>query len=263
MAEYASIISGLVNFRQLGGYPAAEGKTVRQNTFYRGAVLHNLTQEQERQVAALGIKTVFDLRSNFEVEQKPEQVPQGAVYHHHSGIASMDTGKQGNLDMQGLISGSASSPVGIEQLGSYLQNSYREMALNPKTFATGMQLLLDETATPIFFHCSAGKDRTGMFAACVLLVLGASRKTILQDYLLSAQYRKEETEREMAKLAAFTQDEALLGAIRNMLIVKEEYLNEVFHVIDTHYGGDAAFIETGLGLSAQQVQRLRAMYLVA
>lgn len=256
------IVPGLVNFRQLGGYPAADGKFVRSGVFYRGAVLYDLTPEQVGLVDALGLKAVLDLRSGGEVAQRPEQMPQGARYHHHSGIASMEQqGGEANLDMKSLVMGAAQTPEALEQLTGYLQRSYKEMALHPAAFATAMQLLLEQNGTPLFFHCTAGKDRTGMCAACILLVLGASRETIMQDYMRSNPHRQQEVAQVMQQVSGYTQDAALLAAVEGMLTVKPAYLNQVFDVIDTHYGSDAAFIEKALGLSQQNVVELRRRYL--
>lgn len=257
-----NISAGLTNFRDLGGYRTRDGKTVRKGVLYRGAALASLNAEDTAFVGKLGLRTVLDLRSQSEVDAAPDEVPQGAEYVHSSGILSLDSAAgAGSLDMKSLISGAAGDPDTLAKLGQYMVGSYREMALHPQAFVTAFQLLLDEENTPLFFHCTAGKDRTGVCAAYILRVLGVPVETVMEDYLLSNHHRRQAVEESMAQLKGQISSQAILDAMQAMLTVDESYLQANFAAIDEHYGGFDGFVQTGLGLRVQDVAKLQRAYL--
>ena len=122
-----------------------------------------------------------------------------------------------------------------------------------------LQLLTLPEDSALVFHCSAGKDRTGIATALLLYALGVDEKVIMDDYLASNYYRRQENERSAGFMAkAMGLDTA---TARTMLSVKAVYLESTFSAIRASYGSIDNYLEKALGLTADRLQAIRAKYL--
>lgn len=159
------------NFRDLGGYPASDGRSVRWRRLFRADGLHRLRAAEGEQFRALGIRTVIDLRTKEEVQERgrfPTEVAE--VDHHH--LPMFDVEPDWRL-------GDAEAP-------GYLADRYVEMLeAGRRTVASSLALLARPEAYPLVFHCAVGKDRTGILAAVVLGLLGVPDEVIAEDYAIS------------------------------------------------------------------------------
>lgn len=175
------------NFRELGGYPLADGRVVKHGMFYRSGSLANMDAEELQAVEKLGIKAIFDFRSQQEVDQKPDPEIPGARYYHVSALTD-EAGNEIDLSPKGMEN-SDERFYSMQAQAMFLENFYGRLPFSP-----AYHVMFDEIRsgkTPILLHCSAGKDRTGIGAALILLVLGADEKTVMDDYLLTNVYREE------------------------------------------------------------------------
>jgi protein-tyrosine phosphatase len=167
-------LAGCVNFRDLGGYPTADGKRLRWRALFRADGLSRLDAEDCAQLAALGLATVIDLRTVGEVEQRG-RFPEDAfeVEYHHLPLTDV-------LPPQEDLS-RYDEPA-------FVTSRYRQLFTEGSTSLTrAIRVLAEPAALPAVFHCSAGKDRTGVLAALVLGFLGVPRDVIVEDYALSAE----------------------------------------------------------------------------
>jgi protein-tyrosine phosphatase len=159
------------NFRDLGGYPAADGRTVRWRRLFRADGLNRLHAEEVERFAELEVETVVDLRTLDEAESGG-RFPTGVrevAYHH--------------LPMFDVI---PDWPADDGDAASYLAARYVEMFTSGRrAVAATFALLGEEGSYPLVFHCAAGKDRTGIMAALVLELLGVADDVIAADYALS------------------------------------------------------------------------------
>ena len=170
---------GPCNFRDLGGYRGAGGARVRWGQVFRSDTLA-LEDEDLEVFAALGIRAVYDLRSDRERETSPNRLPEGANVVELVALISQD-----------------SSPPSLEALQvdgeSFLAGIYMHMLERSAVgFGRILSGLADGGRLPAVFHCAAGKDRTGMVAALLLSVLGVDEGEILDDYELTSRYRRPE-----------------------------------------------------------------------
>ena len=111
--------------------------------------------------------------------------------------------------------------------------------------------LLDEN-TPLVFHCAAGKDRTGIAAALILLALGVPRSVILDDYLLTGLHWKVDAEHKTD----------LPPEVAKVLVsVDAAFLHAAFKAIDEDFGGIENYLGEQLGIDPLRQERLRALYL--
>lgn len=165
---------GAFNVRDLGGLRTMAGRSLRRGVAYRADGLHRLPAEEVRRLAELGVRTVVDLRTAGELEVAASVAGEGIVVLHlpvlreiwpHDAFDGVDT----------------SDPV------SFLVDRYLEMLEEGATaIAAVFELVGTDGRRPLAFHCSAGKDRTGVIAALLLSTVGVPDDDIAEDYTTSA-----------------------------------------------------------------------------
>ena len=243
--------AGGSNFRELGGYHADEGKTVKWGQIYRGFPTGRLTTEADRaRLDGLGLRLILDLRSGVEAAKLPDYVPDGARLVQICGLRDA-TGQEIDFspnDIQRLVQ---SAPAGT----NLTQLIYRQMLTGNKAFKELFRAL-EAGETPILFHCTAGKDRTGVAAMLILLALGVSRTDALADYMLTNVYRREIIERFLADKPAAERD--LLLPVEG---VSEPMGAGAIDEILRRYPSYEAYFADEFGLDAARLKALRDFYL--
>ena len=245
------------NFRELGGYRADEGKTVKWGQIYRGFPTGRLTTEADRaRLDGLGLRLILDLRSGVEAAKLPDYVPDGARLVQICGLRDA-TGQEIDFspnDIQRLVQ---NAPAGT----NLTQLIYRQMLTGNKAFKELFRAL-EAGETPILFHCTAGKDRTGVAAMLILLALGASDETICADYARTNLCRAAEIEKAMADHAAeIAADPAQKLRWQTSAGVDPEIAPFVLRTIRQDYGSAESYLEAEYGLTPARLMRLRRMYL--
>jgi len=158
-------LPGLFNLRDVGGYPAAAGGTVRWRRLFRSDAPHMLDGPGVATLARLDLRTIVDLRTHIEAELAPSAL----------------AGLPARTARLSLLSGDLQSlPHALDAIYRYMIDECGE------TIAAAIKLLCADDAFPALVHCSAGKDRTGIVVALVLAVLGVPDEVIAADYALSA-----------------------------------------------------------------------------
>ena len=170
-------LRGARNFRDLGGYGARDGRSVRWRILFRSGSMAGLTSGDVDTLCTFGIRTIIDLRSTNERLREPTLCAGAFMPAMHARdyvFKSSDLG-------QALPTGQMEA----EEARLAFERTY---ALLPFQFADQYrqmfaQLLADNA--PLIVNCSGGKDRTGVASALLLTALGVPRETVIEDYLLS------------------------------------------------------------------------------
>jgi protein-tyrosine phosphatase len=162
-------LEGAVNFRDLGGYATVDGQQTRWRVLFRADGLGELTEADLAIVRQLGIRTVIDLRTGHELEQSRFDVAAHPVeFHHFPFIKSLSNAED------------------FDRTPGFLGTQYRQMLDDAAPQIVGaLSALAAPDARPAVFHCTAGKDRTGLLSALVLSLLGVPEETVVADYALS------------------------------------------------------------------------------
>jgi protein-tyrosine phosphatase len=164
---------GAYNFRDLGGLPTADGRRTCDGVLFRSDALHHLTPEDVERIGALGIRTIVDLRSVTEVERTGRGLlAQEDIAWVHAPLTHADPGGHQVLP-PALAAG---------DLGAHYVDSLGERTA---MLASIIEQLSIAANLPVVFHCTAGKDRTGIVAALVLALVGVERGAIVEDYTLT------------------------------------------------------------------------------
>jgi protein-tyrosine phosphatase len=242
-------LQGGQNFRELGGYRAADGRTVRWGLLYRSGSMHWLTAADYTYLSTLGIRTVCDFRDTQERSVEPVDWPATASphivavdYKNVSGMGTPDatwTAQRARQTMTELY----------PRLLAQFNGQYRRM----------FQELLAGHA-PLAFNCTAGKDRTGVGAALLLTALGVPRETVIQDYALSNQYFDPAKALRTPAIANQPWNQLPPDARAAFAQANPVYIEAVFRVLDDHAGGAQGYLHEELGLSASDLVQLRRMY---
>jgi protein-tyrosine phosphatase len=189
-AERLVVLEGSMNFRDLGGYRTDDGGRTRWGRVFRSDALHALTVEDVALVGQLGLRVVYDLRHEVERSKQPSVLPDDV----RAEVLSIGgaAGEQREITERIL----AGELDGIDD--AFMADVYEQMAArDAATFVRLLTGLTDHEGLPALFHCTAGKDRTGMAAMLLLAVLGVGDEVILDDYELTGRYW---TERRIAGL---------------------------------------------------------------
>lgn len=238
-------IKKVTNFRTVGNIKNTEGRTLKEGRFYRSAHLHKLKKKSFDDIDKLGIKEIIDLRNSKEIAEKPDQLPSEIVYKKYS--AFEDEGDQLAQARKLVLKGKVNASDADKRMIDF----YREYVTeNPETIKKIITEIL-ESEDPVLYHCTAGKDRTGITTALILTILRFDKETIYNEYLLSNNYRKEMVEKRLrlANRLHFIYPKMDLQVLEKLSWVEKRYLDAAFGEIDKKYGSTDVYIQQVLGIS--------------
>lgn len=192
--ERIIVLEGAKNFRDLGGYATATGETLAWNRLYRSDKLSELTEKDLEKIAALGIKTVIDLRSDFEVQREADKLPAGIqTIRIPMWLEEWNMFFKMSKEQQDSLQKAANTA----KVNAMVAEGYSKFPIEFKNqSAEFLEILSKEENYPILFHCTAGTDRTGYLASLTLSILGVDRAVIEDDYALSAKLRLNQEEKD-------------------------------------------------------------------
>jgi len=238
-------LQGATNFRDLGGYLGHDGRPVRWRRLFRSDHLGGLTETDKALLAKLGLAKAFDFRG---------QTERAAVSYELTGVTQHSLAIEPTVvqRMQGLVAvGQSLTPARAAEL---MTDLYRALVNDQAhRFAELFQHLLRADA-PVVFHCTAGKDRTGLAAALILLALGVPRDVVLLDYLLTNR---------VFKHPPAAQSEWSAEVLAVLWRVQPDFLQAALAEVDAAYGSLEGYLREGLSLGEPERERLRSLYLAA
>jgi len=243
------------NFRDLGGYFARDGRSVKWGQLYRSGHLADLTPRGLDLFTNLDISTAIDFRSTYEAQRHPDRVPGGVKVIH---LPVMD---RANREMSQEIRKRIKNNhmEGYSPVNSII-TAYRQFPTEfTPAFKTYIHAVLDAQGKPVLWHCTAGKDRTGYAAAILFRILGVDQETIYRDYLLSNQYVKRLNKKTLA--AFFARGLKAYRMIKPLMGVQLDWLKAAFDTLDEEWGSFESYISDGLGLSPSDVRQLQDVLL--
>jgi protein-tyrosine phosphatase len=238
-------LQGATNFRDLGGYPGHGGRPLRWRKLFRSDHLAGLSAADQAVLADLGLARAFDFRGVAERAATPYDLP-GVVQH---ALAIEPSVVQRMADLA-----AAGERLTVTVVIGLMQDLYRSL-INDQAhqFAALFDHLL-QSETPLVMHCTAGKDRTGVAAALILLALGVPRDLVLQDYLLTNQ---------LYHHPPLPQTDTPAEALAVLWRVQPGFLDAALQAVDTDHGGVDAYLQRRLGLGPAARDTLAQRYLQA
>lgn len=253
-------IPSVPNLRDLGGWPAGGGKRVRRGLLYRSTALSGLRADDMDAFSALGIRSIYDLRTSSERDSQPDRVPAGTEEVVVDVLGDAAGAAPAQL-MQLLSDPAAATPMldGGKAVALF-EHGYREIVRLPSALTAYRRLftdLADAAHRPALFHCTTGKDRTGWAAAAMLSLLGVSAQDVMQDYLLTNEQLLPALEGMFDRFRAAGADADLLLPV---LGVRREYLEVAFDEMHSRFGSLEGYFRDGLRIDEATIQSLRAAF---
>lgn len=232
----------VINFRDIGGIKTKDGKTVQWGKIFRSDNLSKLQDKEFDKFENLNIRSVIDLRTKTEIKGHEDHLPSTAQYFSYPSIE--DDGDMFTKMRNKVINGKITEDESLQ----LMMKLYQSIVSDNVTSLRAVIHKTIESDTPVLYHCSAGKDRTGIITALIFSILNVDRETIKNEYLLSNHFLKSKTEKILRKIkiAKVIKPRLNQHVILNFMRVDERYLNAAFEVIDTKYGGIDSYIKNEL-----------------
>lgn len=256
----------LLNTRDLGGFPAADGKTVRSGRLIRSGELWSAAPEDLQALKKLGVALVVDFRTSLERSQHPDPEIPGAVNLHLPILDESTVGVTKEQEQEDglvrMLTRLTSQPGGAEAYMAGVYGDIIESSFARSQYRRFFELLLGQREGAVLWHCSAGKDRAGTGAALVLTALGVSRELVMEDYLKVNAFTAPVIDLLAEEVLRKTGSAEAAQASRDLTGARPEYLQSVLNRIDRDFGGMDAFLRQEMGLDAEKLGLLRDMYLM-
>ena len=271
--EYGKKIEfdALMNTRDLGGFPAAGGKTVLHGKLFRSGELWKATdQDKERLSGEFGLKRIVDFRTKTEQQMKPDPEISGAVHCSNPildeavmGITrEQESREEEGKDWTDQVISLASAIKGAP--GGYMETMYRNLVTDSharKQYGNFFKILAGEPDGAVLYHCTAGKDRVGTGTALLLMALGVDRQLVVEDYMRTNDYYREQNEKMKEEVLKRTGDREIADSALSLYGVQESYIEQVFEVAGEDQSSVLRYFKEGLSLEEREIGRLRELYL--
>ena len=263
-------MSTISNARELGGYQTRDGRTIRKGVLLRTAALTDASQEElDFLIDHYNLAAIIDLRASYELMEDPEPAVDGvAQYNFRIMDEQMMAGRAAAI--QDILTDSNVDPVkrmtAILEAGVISDQMYVEF-LQGETGKAGFRdffriLLETPEGNAVLWHCTNGKDRTGVATMLLLGVLNVDEETIMEDFLLTNVFFEAEISAMRKQLEAYIQDEVMLEEF--MVAGKgvyAPYMQNAIDYIKENYGNIPGYVKAELGLTDADIAKLQTLYM--
>lgn len=252
-------LEGVPNPRDLGGYVGADGRKLKTHRLIRTGKMYNLPESDIKYLTNYGVNQVIDLRTEGEIKKWPDTHIPGSKYLNiaihaddKSGVDKRLAHLRANYDKDEY--------AGFKTMcHQYTKSTMSEHA--QYAYHQILEALASNESGATIFHCSEGKDRTGLTTVLVLYILGVDMETIRQDYLYSNymldDYRAYMDEKIVKEGGNYT----LRAAVRSLGSVANEYLDTALILMEENYGSIDNYLNEALDVDEALKIRLRDLYL--
>lgn len=256
---------GLPNTRDLGGIRTQDGRHIRPGTLFRSGALDRGTRaDLDALVNRFEIRTVIDLRRACAPESRDAVLLSGAP------VRCVNAGMDGlrPLIPSPLRNTRWAFAIELKKLNlfprAYQKHMYEAMLFerdNQAALTTAFEIFLSPPDGAVLWHCTIGKDRTGLLAALLLHCLGVDRATIMQDYLASTFYLTTFGNEDDRVLRAHGLPEVMRNNVHETHTARAEYLDAAWNALERTYGSVDGFLSEVLGVGEDERRQMQDLYL--
>ena len=254
----------LNNTRDLGGFPVADGRHVKFCKLIRSGKLYKLPKSTRSYLENIGVTTVIDMRIERERLDYPDSKLNGArqvilplVIAEAAGITYTKSLTKVWQEESKRIANEFGSA------DAYMQDVYERILFDERSQKTLKQffdlVMADENC--ILWHCSAGKDRTGIAAMLLEAVLGVDEELIIEDYVISNVFQRKKRTLQKAGLLILPISRDFKRVLYALMIAKPEYIKHAIDTVKQRYGSIVEYCKQALGLTEKDIEFLKDKYL--
>ncbi|MDJ0756915.1 MAG: tyrosine-protein phosphatase [Ardenticatenaceae bacterium] len=237
-----------VNVRDIGGYNTADGRQIKWGQIFRGGDLSRLSNADQRYLQRIGVSLICDLRSNGELNERADVVPEGITYQH------MPV-NEGHGPLQGHANTLLFDRGGLHQV---MCNLYVQMVRDrAPVFGQLLTLLADPANLPLMIHCTAGKDRTGVSIALLMELLGVPKETIIADYTQSNRSFDQLYSAFQLSRGRFSRIGIPVADLKALFQSHPDWLASAWSHIHTRYETIEEYLIAEAGLTSQNIVQIR------
>lgn len=245
-------IKSIANFRDLGGITNKNGAKIKNNMIFRSAKLNNVSKEDMALLKEMNITKIFDYRSYDEATQSLDPVIEGISTYIIPALQNHDD-QINTADISAFM-----KTKDISQFSTLATQMYSIIAFDNLAYKMLMDEVMSDDTTAFLHHCTAGRDRTGVATALILLLLDVDEETIMKDYLHSndelADFIKQ-------MIYAYVKDDNIVAMVADSINLKPEYLNAMLNSLKTKYGSYDNYFLKEYGITPEIKQKIQAKYL--
>lgn len=251
-------IDSIPNFRDFGGYAGADGRVVRWGALYRSSAVSDVPASDFEHLSGLGLSLVCDLRTHDERSRAPNALDG----HDLTEVLTLDIG--GRERMSGVPATPLLTNPEATGQDAYdrMQGSYAAMVVDyADRFALILHRLLNGGQAPVLIHCAAGKDRTGIAAAIILLALGVPIETVVEDYLLTnGHLNLDWRARMLAQM--FPDNPSINTKVADVMFKADaDFLLAAIDSIDRTFGSFDVYLSDALSIGPRDLRTLHDLFL--
>ena len=261
-------LKSIKNIRDIGGFITEDGKQIKKGKIFRSGALNNMSKQDADHLKQLGIDTIIDLRTENEINKNPDINIDGFKYINCP-INAVEISKHQNR-LEEYMNGSVSDEETAYYAAEYLRDIDMEQITKdiwrePDSLLQikkVIEILLDENTKGVLFHCTSGKDRTGVVSVVIERALGLSRESLVLDYYASAipYYCASENMSLILEEQGYSVD--LSNKVRALLGIGPGMAETIITWWDSNNYEDVnGYYEKMLGLSTEHIINLRNKYL--
>ncbi len=241
---------GIENVRDLGGLLREDGARVRSGLLLRAGRMEHASDRDIRRLEEMGLSAVIDFRDKNERRRSPDRPVPGAAYHLIPALPPLEQSFRPVND----------PGYTAEEIRKDFQRLYRYLAQSPEShaaYAAFFRILLASEGRPVLWHCTQGKDRTGIAALLLLTALGIDMDSIMQDYMLTNR----STQGILDSFAAMEEPPFPADFAREVFLVYENNLRAYTRCLELEYGSVMNYLELVLDVGPREIEVLERFYL--
>ncbi|WP_342599796.1 tyrosine-protein phosphatase [Psychrobacillus sp. FSL H8-0483] len=239
------------NFRDMGGYKSKDGRTVKEGVLFRSGELGNMKEVDLEKLQQLSLHTIFDYRDEVEAQTNVTPLIGGV---NNIRIPAQKQNETQTAAMKEILKNEAFSNIDEHSFTLF----YVELPINNASYKKLVEIFV-EGKGPLLHHCTAGKDRTGVGAAIILMILDIPIETIIEDYLKTNEFLQESTPKWLEKMKVIIQDDETVAILASC---REIYIQSAYNSILSVYGSVDAYLLEEFGIDAGVREKVKSHYLV-
>jgi len=261
-------LKNVVNARDIGGYVTTDGRMVKRGMLIRSASLATASDSDLATLAALPVVKVIDFRTEFEKKGKENRILPKADYLNlpiqpvDNGETPAEIAKLKTFDISKIIMFAAFN----EKAKTIAREMYPLMVTRPdcqQQFAAFLREVVDTPEGAVFFHCTQGKDRTGLASAYLLSALGVDRETVIADFDKTNQVYAHDVRKYCRRVKFFGGREEEQTVVKSFIGANTENFIRTLDLINAEYGSMDAYLRNVLGVTDADFEILRERYLLS
>lgn len=260
-------LKSIQNARDLGGYKTVDGRTIKHGLLLRTGKLDNISDSDIKALEqSYHLRHIIDFRMDMERVNAADPSIKGAEYHHLDVIDPSLFASAGlpEVDISGFdIVQMTKLSIQSGMLDERMYIGFLDSEYGRKAFSEFFRILISvEPDCAVLWHCTGGKDRTGLAAMLLLSALGVDEKTITEDYLLTNVYNAERIASTRQYLQTKGYEKAFIDkAVLVFDAVDESFLCTAINFLKKKYGSVTGYIHNGLKINQTEINSLKEKYL--